>query len=108
MPDRYFMVMSRPPAGLPPGAYEDWYETHARELLARVPQFVGAERFQLRFVRSSSGAEEPWSYLMRYAVDGDFEEAMLALRAAVDSGGLTFPDWYPGVDSAGWEMRCTT
>jgi hypothetical protein len=104
MADRYFMVMSRPPEGLAPGAYEDWYETHAGELLARVPQFVEAERFQLRFVRSSSGAEEPWSYLTRYAVEGDFEQAMLALRAAVDSGELTFPDWYLGVASAGWEM----
>jgi hypothetical protein len=103
--ERWFMVMSRPPDGLGPGDYDQWYETHVGELLARVPQFARAERYRLAFTRSSSGDAEPWSYLTRYAVEGEFDDAMLALRAAVDSGELTFEDWYPGVVSAGFEME---
>jgi hypothetical protein len=100
--DRVFLVLSEPPAGLPPEEYERWYEEHVREVLD-VPGFVGAERYALRFVRSSSGDRVPFSYLTRYEISGDFDAAMAALRAAVDGGRMSFPDWYPGVSSAGFE-----
>ena len=105
MPDHVFFVLSHPPAGLPEGEYDRWYDVHVREVL-EVPGFVAAERFALRFVRSSTGERVPYSYNVRYEIDGDFDAAMRGLRAAVDSGSMTFPDWYPGVGSAGWE--CTS
>jgi hypothetical protein len=97
------MVLSRPPEGLAAADYDAWYDTHVSELLARVDEFTEAQRFHLRFTRASSDAAVPYSYLTRYTVAGDFEAAMRSLRAAVDSGELTFPDWYEGVESAGWE-----
>jgi hypothetical protein len=100
--DHVFLVLSEPPPGLPPEEYERWYEAHVREVLD-VPGFVGAERYALRFVRSSSGEPVPFSYLTRYEIAGDFDAAMAALRAAVDGGRMSFPDWYPGVSSAGFE-----
>src|SRR5262249_51269099 len=97
-----FLVLSEPPAGLAPEEYERWYGAHVREGLD-VPGFVGAARYALRFVRSSSGDRVPFSYLTRYEIAGDFDAAMAALRAAVDGGRMSFPDWYPGVSSVGFE-----
>src|SRR4051794_39736612 len=102
MPDHFFLVLSEPPAGLPEGEYERWYDVHMREVL-ELPGFVSAERSALRFIRSSTGEGVPYSYLVQYGIDGELEDAMRALRAAVDGGGMTFPDWYPGVVSAGFE-----
>jgi hypothetical protein len=102
MPDHVFFVLSEPPEGLAEGEYERWYGVHMREVL-ELPGFVAAECFALRFVRSSTGERIPFSYLVQYGIEGDFDAAMRGLRAAVDSGRMTFPDWYPGVVSAGWE-----
>lgn len=104
-PQTSFLVLSHPPDGLAEGEYDRWYDTHVRELLERVPELVGAERFALRFVSSSTGEDVPYRYLTRYEIDGDFDAAMRGLRAAVDSGELAFPDWYPGVGSAGWQCE---
>jgi hypothetical protein len=101
-PDHVFFVLSEPPAEIDAAEYNRWYEVHVREVLA-LPGFVAAERSQLRFIRSSSGDAPPFTFAVRYEIEGDFDSAMRALRAAVDAGGMTFPDWYGGVSSAGWE-----
>jgi hypothetical protein len=104
MPDHVFFVLSNPPAEVSREEYEEWYDVHVRQVV-ELPGFVGAERAALEFLRSSSGEQPPFAYAVRYEIDGDFEAAMRALRSAVDGGRMVFPDWYPGVNSAGWKMR---
>jgi hypothetical protein len=102
--DHVFFVLSSPPPEVSAEEYERWYDTHVHEVVA-LPGFVGAERAALDFVRSSSGEQPPFAYAVRYEIEGDFDAAMRELRAAVDGGRMSFPDWYPGVVSAGWLSR---
>jgi hypothetical protein len=105
---QHFLVLSSPPEGVTDAQYDAWYDTHVDELLARVPQFVAAERCHLQLHSNSSSEPEPYRFLTRYTIeDGEgFDEAWAALRAAVDSGEMTFDDWFGGVVSAGFV--CTT
>jgi hypothetical protein len=102
-PRQHFLVLSSPPDGVTDAEYDAWYDTHVDELLERVPAFVAAERCHLA---PHAGEEQPYRFLTRYTIEGDFEAAWQALRAAVDGGGMTFEDWFGGVRSSG--LRCTT
>jgi hypothetical protein len=103
MPEQSFLVLSTPPDGVSDDAYDAWYDTHVAELLERVPEFVAAERCHLA---AQGGEDLPYRFLTRYTVDGDFDAAWRGLRAAVDSGELTFEDWFGDVRSTG--LVCTT
>jgi hypothetical protein len=105
---QHFLVLSSPPEGVTDDQYDAWYDTHVDELLARVPEFVSAERCHLQLHSNSSGEPEPYRFLTRYTIaDGAaFDAAWSGLRAAVGSGEMTFDDWFSGVVSAGFV--CTT
>jgi hypothetical protein len=106
MPDehrQHFLVLSTPPDGVTDAQFDAWYDTHVDELLERVPQFVAAERCHLA---RHAGEEQPYRFLTRYTIEGDFDAAWQGLRSAVDGGGMTFEAWFPQVRSAG--LRCTT
>jgi hypothetical protein len=106
MADQHFLVLSSPPEGVSDAEYDAWYDTHVAELLARVPEFVAAERCHLRLHANTSGTPEPYRFFTRYTIDGEFDDAWRSLRAAVDGGGMTFADWFGDVVSAGFV--CTT
>jgi hypothetical protein len=101
MPDFQFLVLSRPPEGVSDEEYDAWYDVHVGEVLT-LPGFVGAERLRLDFVAASSEPAERYTFLTRYEIEGAFEDAWAALRAAVDGGGMTFESWFSGVVSQGW------
>jgi hypothetical protein len=105
---QHFLVLSSPPEGVSDDQYDAWYDTHVDELLARVPEFVAAERCHLQLQSNSSGEPEPYRFLTRYTIAGgaEFATAWAGLRAAVGSGEMTFDDWFGGVVSAGFV--CTT
>jgi hypothetical protein len=96
------LVFSKRPAGVSPEAFNRWYDIHVQEIL-ELPSFVGAERFELRFVRSTSGEMPPFDYGLRFEIDGDFAPAWAELEAAVDSGEMDFPDWMPAFKGYVWE-----
>jgi hypothetical protein len=102
--DHELLVLSRPPAGVTDEEYDDWYETHVREVLA-LPSFVAAHRLRLDFVSATSEPAERYTFLTRYEITGPFEAAWQQLRTAVDGGQMTFEDWFGGVESQGWQ--CT-
>jgi hypothetical protein len=105
---QHFLVLSSPPAGVSDDQYDAWYATHVDELLARVPEFVAAERCHLQLHGREAGPAEPYRFLTRYTIaDGaEFAAAWAGLRSAVDSGEMTFEDWFGDVVSAGFV--CTT
>ena len=43
MTDHELVVLSRPPEDVSDDTYNDWYDTHVREILA-LPGFVAAQR----------------------------------------------------------------
>jgi hypothetical protein len=103
MSDLHFLVLSSPPDGVSVEEYDAWYATHVAEVLERVPEFVAAERCHLQ---PQAGDAIPYRFMTRYTIEGEFDAAWRGLRAAVDSGELTFEDWYGGVVASG--SVCTT
>jgi hypothetical protein len=104
MADHELLVLSRPPNDVSDETYNEWYDGHVREILA-LPGFVAAERLSLGFVSASTEPATRFTFLTRYETAGAFEDAWRELRAAVDGGRMTIPDWFGGVESQGW--RCT-
>jgi hypothetical protein len=98
-----FVVLSSPPDGVTTDAYDAWYATHVAEVLEMVPGFVAAERCHLQ---PQAGEALPYRFMTRYTIEGEFDDAWRGLRAAVDSGRMTFEDWYDGVVATG--LVCTT
>jgi hypothetical protein len=101
MADHELVVLSRPPAGVTDDEYDSWYDTHVREVLG-LPGFVAAQRLHLEFVSATTEPATRFTFLTRYEIDGSFDDAWRALRAAVDGGRMTFCDWFGGVESQGW------
>jgi hypothetical protein len=104
MADHELLVLSRPPDDVTDETYDAWYDGHVREILA-LPGFVAAERLSLRFVSATTEPPARFTFLTRYEIAGPFEDAWTHLRAAVDGGRMTIPEWFGGVESQGWS--CT-
>lgn len=102
MPDHEYLVLSKPPQGVGDDAFNAWYDVHMREIL-ELPGFVSAQRSALT-LRGSRGDAFPYEYVVRYGIDGDLDEALGALRAAVEAGKLYFPDWFPDIRTAGFTV----
>ena len=69
MTDHELVVLSRPPEGVSDDAYNDWYDTHVREILA-LPGFVAAQRLTLEFVSATSDPAVRFTFLTRYEIEG--------------------------------------
>jgi hypothetical protein len=93
-------VLSAPPEGVSEAEFHRWYDVHESEVL-ELDGFRSAERYRLAALRSSSGEPLPFTHLIAYEIEGDFDVAWGNLRAAVDGGRMQFPDWYPQLLSAG-------
>lgn len=101
MADHVFVVCASPPEGVSDQEFFDWYDRHIDELLAAVPGFVSGQRFRTRLVRNSGGAPD-YKHFALYEVNGDLDVALTDLRSAVDSGNLSFPDWFPTIELTSW------
>ena len=102
MPQSAFIVLSDPPAKISEEEFHAWYERHAREIV-ELPGFAAAERFKLQYIRGN--VQDPnidYKHYVRYEIEGEFEDAWQALRAAVDGGRLYLPEWFPLLVTAGW------
>jgi hypothetical protein len=93
-------VLSAPPEGVTEAEFHQWYEIHESEVL-ELDGFRAAERYRLDPLRSPSGEPLPYTHLIAYEIEGEFDTAWANLRAAVDGGRMQFPDWYPQLLSAG-------
>ena len=106
MADHEYIVLSKPPEGVGAQEFNEFYDVHVREIL-EVPGFVSAQRSALT-LKGSRGEAFEYEYLVRYGIDGDLGVTLAALREAVDSGRMYFPDWFPRIRTAGFEVRAIT
>jgi hypothetical protein len=71
--------------------FGDWLDGHVDDVLA-TPGIVAAQRYELEQVHTlPEGLERPFQFLTIYEIEGDFEEALAALRAGARSRTLS-PD----------------
>jgi len=106
MADHEYIVLSLPPEGVGAEEYNAWYDRHMRGIL-ELPGWVSAQRSALT-LRGSRGEALRYEYLVRYGIDGDLDQAIAALRAAVDAGRLHFPDWFGDISTAGFQVEPVT
>jgi len=106
MAEQEYIVLSKPPEGVGEQEYGEWYDGHMREILA-LPGWVSAQRSVLT-LRGSRGDAFAYEYLVRYGIEGDLDLALAALREAVDSGRLYFPEWFPQIRTAGFSVLPAT
>jgi hypothetical protein len=106
MADHEYIVLSKPPEGVGAQEFNEFYDIHMREIL-EVPGFVSAQRSALT-LRGSRGEAFGYEYLVRYGIDGALDATLTALREAVNSGRMYFPDWFPQIRTAGFEVRAIT
>lgn len=72
--------------------YNQWYDnTHVPEVLA-IPGIVSAQRYDLRPLARERGEEPEYRYLAIYEIEGDPDEVMAKLGAAVRSGAVVMND----------------
>lgn len=102
MADHAYLVLSRPPAGVSDEDYNAWYDVHIREIL-EVPGFVSAQRSALT-LRGARGEAFQYTYLAQYGIDGDLDASLAALREAVQSGRMYFPEWFKDIRTAGFQV----
>jgi hypothetical protein len=100
--DHVFVVLTDPPSDISWDEFDAWYDIHVREIVT-IPGWAAAERFKLRYVDHRRGPEPGFSHYVRYEIDGDFDVAWQALRAAVTSGRLTLAAWHPRMKTVGWQ-----
>jgi hypothetical protein len=100
----FYLVLAKPPDNVSASDFNQWFDGHVQQLLT-LPGWVAAERLEMHFVRGSVDEPPPFTYYVRYEIEGDFATAMKALRTAVDSGHVHFEEWFPRMISAGWECR---
>ncbi|MGE0308204.1 MAG: hypothetical protein AB7Q27_20885 [Acidimicrobiia bacterium] len=84
-----YLVFSNPVEGCE-DAFNAWYDKHVADI-SRVPGFASAQRFALEEDRSQTPGGV-WRYLALYEIDGDIGQALVALRAAAESGSVERPD----------------
>jgi|HubBroStandDraft_6_1064221.scaffolds.fasta_scaffold916918_2 hypothetical protein len=106
MADHEYIVLSKPPEGVSGQEFNDWYDIHMREIL-ELPGFVSAQRSALT-LRGARGDAFEYEYLVRYGIDGDLDATLAALREAVQSGRLYFPEWFARIRTSGFEVRAIT
>ncbi len=95
------LILAKLPDGVSSHEFNRWYDFHVQEILT-LPQFIAAERFELQFVRSSSGEVPPFHYGLEFEIEGELAPAWEALESAVEEW-MTFPDWMPKFSAAVWE-----
>jgi hypothetical protein len=88
-------------------AFKIWYEKcHAPEVLAKLPGFVSAQRFELHPVqRTGVGCGRPseWGYLTMYELEtDDLSASHLATEELVAAGGFTSHEGTLATGHAAW------
>lgn len=100
MPDHIYTVMAQPPDDVPFDEFTRWFDVHVGQIM-ELPGWVAAERFKIDFVRGSFDPP-PFSYLVRYEIEGSFEAAWSELRKAVDGGRMEMAEWFSRMAVCGW------
>jgi hypothetical protein len=81
--------------------YGRWCETHLTQVLA-VPGFAAARRYRLVPALDEPPEPDRFTTAAVYEIDARAPDAIAALRAAVASGHVDLPGWFPGIGCCSW------
>ena len=112
--ERIQIVLSHCPDGVSAEDWNTWYEAHLQEIL-EIPGFVSAQRFE---IEPMAGADDGWTHIALYEVEGDFgklaqEMVRMSLSTAedyielkkTDTKGPPLPPWWDEVRFASWNGK---
>jgi hypothetical protein len=98
MAENLYLVLSKPPDGLPREEYDRWYDLHVRENIVS-PGFVSARRYALE---PSQDEAVPFSHLALYEYEGDMSIWRTDLTRRIESGDVVLPEWFPQIRFSSW------
>jgi hypothetical protein len=98
MAPNLYLVLSKPPDGLPPEEYHRWYDLHVRENIVS-PGFLGARRYALE---PSQEERVVHRHLALYEYEGDMSTWRTDLTRRIDSGEIVLPEWFPEITFSSW------
>lgn len=92
MAERTIQVVFSSPLPGKDDEYNEWYDnTHVPEVLA-IPGVLSAQRYDLRPLAREQGKTPEFRYLAIYEMEGDPDEIMGKIGAAVRSGEIFMSD----------------
>jgi len=98
MAPNLYLVLSKPPDGLPPEEYDRWYDLHVRENIVS-PGFVSARRFA---IEPSQDEAVALSHLALYEYEGDMSIWRTDLTRRIETGEVVLPEWFKGITFSSW------
>jgi hypothetical protein len=98
MPENLYLVLSKPPEGVPSQEYDRWYHHHVRENIVS-PGFLSARRFSI-----DPSFDEPvsFSHLALYEYEGDMSVWRKDLSRRIETGEIVLPKWFDGIRFSSW------
>jgi hypothetical protein len=94
MSDRQlYIVLGNPLTPEQDAEFNEWYnETHIPDVLAAVPGVRSAQRYKVRQLDRDADKAPRYSYMTVYEYEGDANEVMAGIGAAVASGEIRMDD----------------
>ena len=96
-----YLVLSKPPDGLPPEEYDRWYDLHVRENIVS-PGFLSAKRYAIEPSREEAVR---YSHLALYEYEGDMSVWREDLTRRIETGDVVLPEWFSGISFSSWSAQ---
>jgi tRNA A37 threonylcarbamoyladenosine biosynthesis protein TsaE len=101
MAENLYLVLSKPPDGLPPEEYDRWYDLHVRENIVS-PGFLSARRYA---IEPSQDEAIRFSHLALYEYEGDMGIWRSDLTRRIETGDVVLPEWFPQIRFSSWSAQ---
>ena len=84
-----YIVFGNPLTPEQDAEFNQWYsDTHIPDVLAAVPGVLSAQRYKVNQLERDAGTAPKYSYMTVYEYEGDANEVMAGIGAAVASGEI--------------------
>jgi tRNA A37 threonylcarbamoyladenosine biosynthesis protein TsaE len=104
MPQKLYLVFSRPPDRISNEEYLRWYDLHARENIVS-PGFLSAQRFSVTAARDNA---TPLTHLALYEYEGEMDTWRQDLERRIDEKDIDLPEWFGEITFESWDCSPLT